>query len=79
MARSCEICEKGPQVGHWRKLLRGHYNVTAKRRFRPNLQPFNKNGKKMKVCTSCLRTEKKHMKSTEAASVKAEEKSEASK
>lgn len=57
MARVCEICGKGVQVGNTRKLLRGHYNVTAKRRFVPNLQKATYKGRRVLACVQCIRTE----------------------
>jgi len=56
MARSCTICGKTKIVGHRRKLLRGHRNVTAKRDFKPNLQKTTYQGKKVLACTRCLRS-----------------------
>jgi large subunit ribosomal protein L28 len=56
MARSCEICGKGPQVGH--NVSHAH-NVT-KRRWYPNLQRVKaiRNGtvQHIRVCTRCLRS-----------------------
>jgi len=56
MARSCEICGKGPQVGH--NVSHAH-NVT-KRRWYPNLQRVKavRNGtvRHIRVCTRCLRS-----------------------
>ncbi len=58
MSRRCEICGKGPQVGH--KV--SHANNKTKRRWYPNLQQVRAvvNGavKRMKVCTRCLRSGK---------------------
>ncbi|MFW5908599.1 MAG: 50S ribosomal protein L28 [Desulfosalsimonas sp.] len=55
MSRVCDICGKGPLVGH--NVSHAH-NVT-KRRFNPNLQRVRAlhqgSVKKMKVCTSCIR------------------------
>ena len=59
MARVCAICGKGPQVGNTRKLLRGHYNITGKRRFNPNLQKAKYEGKRVRACVACIRTESK--------------------
>jgi ribosomal protein L28 len=43
-----------------RKLLRGHYNPTSKKRKYPNLQWLAvEKGKRMKVCTRCIRTKQK--------------------
>lgn len=56
MARTCDICGKGPQYGH----NVSHSKVRTNRRFLPNLQ----SGRVMvdgrvvnaRVCTRCLRT-----------------------
>jgi ribosomal protein L28 len=56
MARACEICGKQKSVGHTRKLLRGHRNVTGKRDFKPNLQKVTHAGKRLLACTNCIRT-----------------------
>lgn len=70
MARSCEICGKGPQVGN-RVEIRGKAKylggvgtkVTGitRRQFRPNLQTVKiavKGGgaRSARVCTQCLRS-----------------------
>lgn len=39
-----------------RVLLRGHYNPTGKSRKRPNLQWAMVAGKRMKICTDCIKT-----------------------
>ena len=58
MAKRCEICGKGPVVG--RNISHAH-NVSP-RRFEPNLQRVRAmvNGgiKRLRVCTSCLRSDK---------------------
>lgn len=58
MARRCEVCGKGPQVG----FAVSHSNVHTKRRWLPNLQSVkvNQNGtvKRIRVCTRCLRSNK---------------------
>ncbi|MCY0886923.1 MAG: 50S ribosomal protein L28 [Alicyclobacillaceae bacterium] len=58
MARRCDVCGKGPQVGH--KV--SHSHILTKRRWLPNIQPVrvNVNGtvKRMRVCTSCLKAGK---------------------
>jgi len=59
----CTICGKQSAVGGKRKLLRGHYNPTTKRRRRPNLQWFRlsepragrKAGERILVCTKCMK------------------------
>ncbi|MDZ7270846.1 MAG: 50S ribosomal protein L28 [candidate division KSB1 bacterium] len=56
MARRCEICGKGPSVGH--NISHAH-NVTL-RRWLPNLQTVrvktDGGAKRMRVCTRCLRS-----------------------
>ena len=58
MARVCEVCGKGPRSGN--NISHAH-NVT-KRRWEVNLRPVRAkvNGatKRMRVCTSCLRSGK---------------------
>lgn len=58
MSRRCNICDKGPIVGH--RVSHAH-NLT-KRRWLPNLQKitFERSGKVQTayVCTSCIRTGK---------------------
>ena len=59
MAQICAICGKGPQFGN--NISHAH-NVT-KRRWNVNLRPVKTkvqggNSKKMRVCTSCLRSGK---------------------
>ena len=55
MAKVCEVCGRGPQFGN--KISHAH-NVT-KRRWNLNLQTvhaFIKGaGKRVRVCTSCIR------------------------
>ena len=58
MAQRCDICGKGPAVGH--KISHAH-NVT-KRRWNVNLQNVRAlvNGatKRLRVCTACIRSGK---------------------
>ncbi|MEA2006847.1 MAG: 50S ribosomal protein L28 [Patescibacteria group bacterium] len=54
MAR-CEICGKKNQSGN----KRSHSNIATKRKFKVNLQSKKINGKKMKVCTRCIKTANK--------------------
>lgn len=70
MARVCEICGKKPTQAVKRKKLRSRYNPTARRKKIPNLhritvtpfiaQKFSKLnlpvGKKIWVCSKCLKT-----------------------
>ena len=56
MARICEVCGKGPQVGN----NVSHANNKSKRRWLPNLRRVRavQNGqvKYIQVCTRCLRS-----------------------
>jgi large subunit ribosomal protein L28 len=58
MAKSCEICGKGPQFGN----RVSHANNRTKRRFEPNLQSVRAlikgAAKRMRVCTRCLKAGK---------------------
>jgi len=58
MSKVCEICGRGPQFGH--RISHAH-NVT-KRRWNLNLQTVhavvNGTGKRVRVCTSCIRNGK---------------------
>ena len=69
MARQCEICGKGPQLGNQvttrgkKKYLGGvGTKVTgiSRRQFKPNLQRVHvttpSGNKAMRVCTQCLRS-----------------------
>ena len=52
MARKCSKCGRGPIKG----ATRSHSNIKTKRRVYVNLQWQKVNGKKMKICTKCLKT-----------------------
>jgi large subunit ribosomal protein L28 len=60
MARVCEICGKGPKFGN--RVSHAH-NVSS-RRWNVNLQTVravvNGASKRIRVCTSCLRSGKVH-------------------
>jgi len=59
MARKCEICGKGPQFGN----RVSHSNKKTRHKFNPNIQnvtlEINGVKRKVKICTSCLRSLKK--------------------
>ena len=57
MATSCAICQKEKSTGHFRKLLRGHRNITGKRTFKPNLQKTTYKGKKVLACVKCIKNQ----------------------
>ena len=48
----CDICGREPLKGHWRS----HSNIKTIRRQKLNLQTKRVDGKKMTICTSCLKT-----------------------
>lgn len=58
MAMQCYICGKKPLFGH----TISHAHNVGNRRFNPNLQMVravvNKNVKRIKVCTRCIRSGK---------------------
>ncbi|MDX8380522.1 MAG: 50S ribosomal protein L28 [Ghiorsea sp.] len=58
MAKRCEICDKGPMSGN----NVSHAHNTTRRRFLPNLHnvraSLNGQTKKIRVCSSCLRSGK---------------------
>ena len=54
--RKCARCEKTSQMGGHRILLRAHYNPTNWTRKYPNLQYATVDGKRMLICTGCMRT-----------------------
>jgi len=58
MAKRCEVCGKGPMSGN----NVSHAHNTTRRRFLPNLKDVRAvvlgNIKKVRVCTSCLRSGK---------------------
>jgi large subunit ribosomal protein L28 len=58
MAQRCDICDKGPSVGH--KI--SHAHKLTKRRWLPNLVSMRwmvgGKAKRMRVCTRCLKAGK---------------------
>ncbi|MDA2922284.1 50S ribosomal protein L28 [Patescibacteria group bacterium AH-259-L07] len=58
MARKCTICGRGPATA----ISRSHSNVATKRRQYLNLQTKKISGKRVKLCTRCLKTLKKNSK-----------------
>ena len=58
MAKRCDICDKGPMSGN----NVSHAHNTTRRRFLPNLHNVRAvsggNTKKIRVCSSCLRSGK---------------------
>ncbi len=58
MAQVCEVCGRGTTVGN----NVSHSQVKTKRTMKINLKSKKMDGKKIKICTSCLRTYKKNAK-----------------
>jgi len=60
MARKCDICGKGPQAGH----NVSHAQNKTNRVWLPNLQKVrvdtNQGGKRLTVCTQCIKSGKVH-------------------
>jgi large subunit ribosomal protein L28 len=58
MAQVCELCGKGPQFGN----NISHANNTTRRRWNVNLRPVKAKldgaSKRIRVCTSCIKTGK---------------------
>ena len=52
MATRCEKCGRGPRMS----VSRSHSNIATKRRQSINLQTKTINGKKMNICTKCIKT-----------------------
>jgi len=52
MAKKCDICGRGSTKG----ASRSHSNIKTIKRQHINLQSKRVNGKKMKICTACIRT-----------------------
>ncbi|PIP17088.1 MAG: 50S ribosomal protein L28 [Candidatus Portnoybacteria bacterium CG23_combo_of_CG06-09_8_20_14_all_37_13] len=55
MAKICEVCGKTSMMAVVRKLLRGHYNPTTKKRKYPNLQHKKIGNKRIWICAKCLK------------------------
>jgi len=56
MATKCPTCGKKPTMATTRVLLRGHYNPTSKTKRYVNLQWAKVGGKRIKMCTDCIKT-----------------------
>jgi len=56
MASKCPTCGKGARTATYRVLLRGNYNPTGNHRQKPNLQWARVDGKRVRICTDCIKT-----------------------
>ncbi|MCX6796169.1 MAG: 50S ribosomal protein L28 [Candidatus Falkowbacteria bacterium] len=52
MSKRCDICGRGSQ----KDASRSHSNIKTIKRQHINLQTKRINGKKIKICTKCLKT-----------------------
>ncbi len=60
MPKQCKKCGKSSQIQTKRKLLRGNYNPTVKKRKYPNIQwSTDAEGNRIKICTQCIKTKSK--------------------
>jgi len=57
----CPICGKKPIMKTTRVLLRGHYNPTSRKRAMVNLQWARMDGKRIRICTDCIKTQAKRL------------------
>lgn len=55
MSKVCQKCDRGPQTG----VSRSHAMNQTRRRFNLNLQTKTVDGKRMRLCTNCVKTFKK--------------------
>jgi len=55
MSRRCSVCERKSL----KAASRSHSNIATKRRQYLNLQTQKIDGKKIKICTSCIKTKNK--------------------
>lgn len=51
MAKVCSICQRKAVVGN----SRSHSNIASKRRMHINLQSKKVDGRRITICTSCLK------------------------
>ncbi|MDD5749234.1 MAG: L28 family ribosomal protein [Patescibacteria group bacterium] len=55
MAKVCKVCQRTAITGN----SRSHSNIASKRKMSLNLQSKKMDGKKITICTACLKTAKK--------------------
>lgn len=65
MARRCELCDKKKQIGRQSRHRKGVAGKQWAKRaqktvrvFKPNLQPYTVDGKRMLLCTKCIKKRK---------------------
>lgn len=55
MSRACNVCGRGTTFGN----SRSHSNIATRRKFAINIQTKKIDGKKVKICTKCIKTKSK--------------------
>ncbi|MDO8529063.1 MAG: 50S ribosomal protein L28 [bacterium] len=55
MSKTCEVCKRGTQTGN----SRSHSNIATRRKFKVNVQSKKIDGKRVKICTRCVKTRTK--------------------
>jgi ribosomal protein L28 len=58
MARLCQVCGRGAMNSY----SRSHSNIATKKKQHINLQTLLVEGKRVKACSSCIRTATKKLK-----------------
>jgi len=58
MARLCQVCGRGAMNSY----TRSHSNIATKKKQHINLQTLLVEGKRVKACSSCIRTATKKLK-----------------
>jgi len=56
MSQVCEICGKSYHKANIVNKLRGQYNRAGSKKQQSNLQRKKINGKKVRVCTKCIKS-----------------------
>lgn len=54
MAKSCEICGRGPMSSN----ARSHSNIATKRKQHLNLQKVRHQGRRANACTKCIKADR---------------------
>lgn len=57
MARTCTVCGRGAM----NSFTRSHSNIATKVKQHLNLQTLLKDGRRVKACSSCIRTQTKQL------------------
>lgn len=52
MSKVCDICKRGPKI----KISRSHSMIATRKKQNLNLQVKTINGKRLKICSKCIKT-----------------------